>query len=124
MRMMTRHTMKPDLCGEGVERRVILAQQEEMGMPAAVSLSHKLIERFRPRYLIMPGIAAGIGAEQIFGDVIVADTVWNYSYGKFVSAGEAGIKFGKVGFLPRPTRLFLSEDVAGHIREAVRFAGK
>lgn len=88
--------------------RLVTAQQREMGMPAAVSLCHKLAAHFRPRYLIMTGIAAGIGAEQIYGDVIVPDVVWNYSGGKFVSAEKAGIQFGAVGFLPRPTRLFLT----------------
>lgn len=93
---------------EGRTYRLVTAQQREMGMPAAVSLCHKLSEHFRPRYLIMTGIAAGIGAEQIYGDVIVPDVVWNYSGGKFVSAEKAGIQFGAVGFLPRPTRLALS----------------
>ncbi|QNM05333.1 5'-methylthioadenosine/S-adenosylhomocysteine nucleosidase family protein [Qiania dongpingensis] len=105
---------------DGKHFRLVTAQQEEMGMPAAVSLSHKLIERFRPRYLIMPGIAAGIGAEQIFGDVIAADTVWNYSYGKFVSADEAGIQFGTVGFLPRPTSLYLDKEVERYVRRAAK----
>lgn len=93
---------------DGREYRIVTAQQREMGMPAAVSLCHKLAAHFRPRYLIMTGIAAGIGAEQIYGDVIVPDVVWNYAGGKFVSAQKAGIQFGAVGFLPRPTRLSLT----------------
>ncbi|MCR5207677.1 MAG: hypothetical protein K6C14_04280, partial [Eubacterium sp.] len=87
---------------DGVTRRVITSRQNEMGMTAASHLCAHIIEHFRPRYLIMTGIAAGIGAEQIYGDVIVPDIIWNYASGKFVSAKNADITFGDIGFLPRP----------------------
>ena len=45
---------------DGHTVKVVAAQQEEMGMTAAATLSMKLIERYRPMYLIMPGIAAKI----------------------------------------------------------------
>lgn len=56
-------------------------------MTVAVTLTMKLIEHFRPQFMIMVGIAAGIArsnmAEQIYGDVVVADMIWNYTSGKF-----------------------------------------
>lgn len=62
-------------------------------MTAACALSAKLIHHFRPQYLIMVGIAAGVALsdmeEQIYGDVIVADMIWNYSDGKFVPKERA-----------------------------------
>ena len=96
---------------DGVTRRVISAKQPEMGMTAGSDLASKMISHFRPRYLIMTGIAAGIGAEQIYGDVIVPDVIWNYGAGKFVSAENAEITFGDIGFLPRPVPLELDKDV-------------
>ena len=39
--------------------RILTAQQNVMGMTAATLLAAKAVERFRPRYLIMSGIAAG-----------------------------------------------------------------
>ena len=101
---------------DGVKRRVITAQQNEMGMTAASYLASKMISLFRPRYLIMVGIAAGIGAEQIYGDVIVPDVIWNYAAGKFVSAEKADITFGDIGFLPRPIAIEIDEEILSIIK--------
>ena len=102
--------------------RIVAAQQGEMGMTPAATLSMKIIDRYRPIYLIMPGIAAGTGEEhpedQIYGDVILADAVWNYSNGKFVSPSEAAIRFGEVGFLPRPTFSEINKKLLPYFREA------
>lgn len=48
---------------DGKTFSVCAAQQDEMGMTAAATLSMKVIEHFRPQYLLMPGIAAGTGKE-------------------------------------------------------------
>src|SRR5262249_5042251 len=65
---------------------VIAAAAIGMGMPAAACLTMKLIGSFRPRYLIMTGITAGIGAN--FGDIIVADQSWDYGSGKLFADGD------------------------------------
>ncbi|MGN1095157.1 MAG: hypothetical protein ACI4QR_02080 [Eubacteriales bacterium] len=107
---------------DGKRYKVITAQQNEMGMTAAAVLSMKLISHFRPRYLIMVGIAAGVALEnieeQIYGDVIVPDIIWNYSAGKFVSAENSDIRFGEVGFIPRPTSVNADEDIIGFVENA------
>jgi len=106
----------------GVCRPVVLAQQGEIGMTAAAVLSMKLIQRFRPRYLIMVGIAAGIAAKEIedqfYGDVIVADMIWNYAGGKFVSAEQADIQFGSVGFIPHPTVIRMNPELKKYVDRA------
>ena len=70
----------------------------------------------------MVGIAAGIAhkneVDQIYGDVVVPDIVWDYSSGKFVSASNASLNFGGIGFIPRPH--FVSTD--GAMLEAVERA--
>lgn len=96
--------------------RLVTAQQDEMGMTAAASLSHNLIARFHPQYLIMTGIAAGIGAEQLYGDVIIPNVIWNYAGGRFVRPEEADIHLGNVGFQPRPSSLTLSPDIEALVR--------
>lgn len=107
---------------DGVCRRIVAAQQDEMGMTASTALSMKLIDHYRPRYLIMVGIAAGVVLpeveDQIYGDVVLADVVWNYSSGKFVSPEKADIRFGEVGFIPRPTAIDLQEWVIPYVRQA------
>ena len=102
---------------DGINRHLITAKQNEMGMTAASHLASKIINEFRPRYIIMTGIAAGIGAEQIYGDVIVPDVIWNYASGKFVSAENAEITFGDVGFLPRPVALRLDDEILSILKE-------
>lgn len=69
----------------GDERSLLIAQQSEMGMSSSTYLSTKLIYQFKPEYLIMVGIAAGTKNEYGFGDIIVPDTIWNYSSGKFIN---------------------------------------
>ena len=89
---------------EDEEYKVVTCQQEVMGMTAATMLASKAVAAFHPRYLIMSGIAAGIGEEatQLYGDVIVPDMIWDYTTGKYVGSDESEIRFGDIGFLPRP----------------------
>lgn len=108
---------------DGKEHTLIHAKIDEMGMTAAAATAMKVIYTFRPRYLIMVGIAAGIVKEELedqrYGDVIVPDIVWNYSVGKYVSPDEASIQFGNLGFLPRFTSLAIPETVLPYLRKAV-----
>ena len=102
--------------------KIVYARQEEMGMTAAVTLTMKLIEHFRPRFVIMVGIAAGIAptdvAEQIYGDVVVADMIWNYTSGKFVSPDRTDIRFGNVGFISRPAVVKTDGALLEYVRKA------
>ena len=102
--------------------KIVTARQSEMGMTAAGVLTMKMISLFCPKYVIMVGIAAGIAKqnteEQIYGDVIVPDVVWDYASGKFVSSQRANVTFGGVGFIPRPH--FVNTDDA--MLEAVESA--
>ena len=106
----------------GKEYRVVYARQNEMGMVAAAVLASKIISHYLPHYLIMVGLAAGIArsdvAEQIYGDVNVADLVWNYAAGKFVPTDRADIHYGNVGFIPRPTMIRMREEVRPFVEAA------
>jgi nucleoside phosphorylase len=64
-----------------------------MGMPASAFTAAKMIEIFRPEYLIMPGIAAGVAGRCEVGDVIVADPTWDWGSGKIERRdGKAELK--------------------------------
>lgn len=108
---------------DGKEYSLVHAKISEMGMTAAAATAMKLIYTFRPRYIIMVGIAAGIAKteyeEQMYGDVIVPDVVWNYSAGKFVSPEKANIVYGNLGFLPRSTAEPIPEEIVPYLRQAV-----
>ena len=103
--------------------KIFAARQDEMGMSAAATLTMKLTVHFRPKYVIMPGIAAGTVIDekntQMYGDVVLADMVWNYSNGKYVSKNIAPIVFGEVGFLPRPTVVCTDSELLERFEEAV-----
>ena len=108
---------------DGKEYSLVHAKISEMGMTAAAATAMKVIYTFRPRYIIMVGIAAGVVKseveEQMYGDVIVPDVVWNYSAGKFVSPDKASIVYGDIGFLPRSTTEAIPEEIIPYLRKAV-----
>ena len=110
----------------GSGMKIISARQDEMGMTAAATLTMKMIQHFRPKYVIMPGIAAGTleesGDAQMFGDVVLADMVWNYSNGKYVPKDRASIVFGEIGFLPRPTVAKIDEALYPYFEKAIHSA--
>ena len=108
---------------DGKPRTLVHAKMDEMGMTAAAATAMKVIFQFRPRYLIMVGIAAGVVKEELedqrYGDVIVPDVIWNYSAGKFVSPEAAEIRYGSMGFLPRSTSEAIPEEIMPYLRRAV-----
>ena len=104
--------------------KVVTARQNEMGMTAAGVLTMKMISVFRPKYMFMVGIAAGIAhknsVDQIYGDVVVPDVVWDYSSGKFVSSKRANVFFGGVGFIPRPHFVNTDESMLEAVERAMK----
>lgn len=109
---------------EGRTCKVVTARQNEMGMTAAGVLTMKMIWTFRPRYVIMVGIAAGIAhrmaVDQMYGDVVVPDVVWEYSSGKFVRSSKASVNFGSVGFIPRPHFVNTDEEILEAVKRAIK----
>ena len=108
---------------DGKTFKVVTARQSEMGMTAAGVLTMKMITAFKPKYVIMVGIAAGVAhknvVDQIFGDVVVPDVVWDYSSGKFVSSKRANVSFGGVGFIPRPHFVNTDEVILQAVERAM-----
>lgn len=102
--------------------KIVTARSGEMGMTAAGVLTTKMIAAFRPKYVMMVGIAAGVAykknVDQIYGDVVVPNVVWDYSSGKFVSAKRADVTFGGVGFIPRPHFVNTDESMLAAVKRA------
>lgn len=82
---------------------VVGTTSTSMGLTAASIVTTQLVLQFRPRIVVMIGIAAGTrdGNKQ-FGDVLVADPSVDYNSGKVVL--ENGIR----GFLPDPYPISLN----------------
>lgn len=91
---------------------VYAAAASRMGMTATSILSSKMIQVFRPKYLAMVGIAAGIPGRTELGDVIAADPTWDYSSGKIErSPGETQARFQSA-----PHQISLSSTLRNHLR--------
>jgi nucleoside phosphorylase len=108
---------------DGKRLKVVTARQNEMGMTAAGVLTMKMIAAFRPKYVIMVGIAAGIAhrnaVDQVYGDVVVPNVVWDYSSGKFVAAHRASVTFGGLGYIPRPRSIKTDETMLEAVSRAM-----
>ncbi|WP_156678020.1 response regulator [Sphingomonas profundi] len=67
---------------DGIRREVVAAAAPRMGMQASGVLAMKMVMTFRPRYLAMVGILAGVRGGCELGDIVVADPSWDYGSGK------------------------------------------
>lgn len=96
----------------GKTLRVVGTTSSSMGLTAASIVTTQLVMHFRPRIVLMIGIAAGTrdGKKQ-FGDVLVADPSVDYMSGKVVRA--EGIR----DFLPDPYPIGLVPRVRSVLRK-------
>lgn len=72
-------------------KQVVAGVTPRMGMPASALTAAKMIELFRPQYLLMPGIAAGVTGRCEIGDVVVADPTWDWGSGKIERRGGKAV---------------------------------
>jgi len=64
--------------------KIIGTYQPQMGMIATATACSKLINLFRPKFLIMIGICAGISSRVNLGDLIICDLAFDMGSGKIV----------------------------------------
>ncbi len=89
--------------------RVVAASAARMGLVASAVLATKMTMRFRPRYLAMVGIAAGVKGQVEIGDVLAADPCWNYE------SGKRHVKDGARTFSPEPHQVAPDNIVRGSL---------
>lgn len=95
----------------GRRLRVVAAASRQMGMPAAAILATKMIIKFRPKMFGIVGIAAGVGDGQNFGDVLAADSTFDYGAGKII--GQDGIVYLK----PAPETIAIHAHLRDRLHE-------
>lgn len=94
----------------GVNAKIAYAAAaSRMGMAATAALATKMIYTFRPRYIAMVGICAGIEGKCELGDVVAADPCWDYGSGKYY------LKSGKSVFSAAPHQFGLNSFVRGKL---------
>jgi len=94
----------------GEVKSVIATSLPRMGMAAASAVAMKACLKFNPEYLIMTGIAAGIEGKVQLGDILVADSCWDWGSGK-LTVDESGVKF-----LSSPHQLALDPKLQGMLK--------
>lgn len=82
---------------------VVASACARMGIAAASIATAKAISHFRPKLLVMTGIAAGIEGKVDLGDVIAGDPCWDWGSGKWIS------KEGMSHFLLAPHQVGLDQ---------------
>jgi nucleoside phosphorylase len=99
--------------GKGL--KVIACAAPTMGMTAACATALKVIHRWRPKYLVMTGIAAGVKGKVALGDVLAAEASFDYGSGKIVSKGKKTLSF-----IPSPLQLRLDSKVHAILQKCER----
>lgn len=94
----------------GTRQIIYSAAAARMGMPASAILAMKMIWTFRPKYLAMAGITAGISGKTKLGDIIVADPSWDYGNGKWI------INNGSHAFMPAPHQVSITSTLRTKFR--------
>lgn len=87
------------------------AAAPKMGMAPAAALAMKMICLFRPRFVAMAGIAAGVRGEANLGDIVIADQCWDYGSGKHDTEN------GKPVFRIAPSPCVIDPAVRSHFDE-------
>jgi nucleoside phosphorylase/CheY-like chemotaxis protein len=100
-------------------RTIIAATADQMGMTASSHLATKIILYFKPQYLIMGGIAAGIKDRGLgFGDILVAEQSWDYGSGKIVEKPKnSESEISDIYFLPDTRDIQLSAELKAKIAD-------
>lgn len=97
--------------GKNGNIKVVCTKLPQMGMVAAATMSMKLIENFSPKYIIMPGIAAGLKDEYEFGDIILPREVKDYCSGKYSTPNNEA---GKLEAQENPIKYFVPSAFSIH----------
>lgn len=86
---------------DGVIIKLLATSCHYMGIAQAAAVGMKICLKYKPDYIFMTGIAAGIDGKVNIGDILVADICWDWGNGKQT------IRNGKPMFLSAPRQLSL-----------------
>lgn len=97
------------------KKSVVACAAPSMGMTAACITACKAISRWRPRFLIMTGIAASTAAANKIGDILCVETAYDYGSGKISETGD-----GSRVFIPSPQQLQLDSKIHSIVKHLER----
>ena len=70
-------------CVNGCDRKLAIVTLPRMGLVSSAITTSRIVNELKPRYVLMPGICAGIESEVRLGDIIVANPSWEWQTGKW-----------------------------------------
>ncbi len=92
--------------------KVVCASPPQMGMVASATLSMKMINSFKPKYIAMTGIAAGYSGNDLgYGDILIADQSYDGTSGKIITLENLDKSFS-----PNPTPIPIDSDLKEKLR--------
>jgi len=92
---------------------IVAAACPKMGLSFASTITTKMIMSFRPKYFAMTGICAGVRDKTNYGDILIADPIFDWGGGKWVSnPGDDTLRFR-----PAPYPWRLDEDFKEVLKE-------
>jgi nucleoside phosphorylase/CheY-like chemotaxis protein len=94
------------------ELSVVVAAAPRMGMPPAAVIATKLINSFRPKYLAITGICAGVRSKVKMGDILIADALFDWGSGKWAKSLKA-----PAIFLPASYQWRLDQQLRADLKE-------
>ena len=86
--------------------KIICGAAERMGVSAASELTSRVAYQFRPKFMVMTGICAGIRGKVKLGDIVVADFSWDWGAGKVEESEDGNLKFS-----PDPHQIALESSL-------------
>lgn len=90
---------------DGGSLRIVATSASDKGLTGAAVAVTKGIYSFRPRYVVMTGICAGLEKRTKLGDVVIADLCWDWGSGKIKIEDEKEV------FHPAPYQQRLDETL-------------
>lgn len=100
---------------------VVAVAAARMGMSAAAVTAMKLIYTFRPRYLCMCGITAGVRGKVNMGDILAPSPSWDWGSGKIERIN------GESRFAPDTYQIQIDQDLrsrlSGYVHKEEFLAG-
>jgi nucleoside phosphorylase len=76
------------ITSHGRELRVAVAFAARMGPVASAVLATKAIDLLRPKFVLMTGICGAIAKKAEIGDLVAAESSWDWQSGKFTDAED------------------------------------
>ncbi|WP_438298153.1 phosphorylase family protein [Sporosarcina sp. FA15] len=96
---------------DGKEIKVICNTPDHMGTNDTAIVTSKMIDYYKPRVIVMFGIAAGIQNQVNLGDIIFASTCYSHETGKYIEEN------GETVFLPTTSHVNASSNLVSIAKE-------